>query len=253
MTVVSGPPMQRISTYDSSNDPLNSSIKPPKDETAEHRSNRLAAERDAKAISDAIDAEIAAERDRKRGKGAVEARLLLLGQAESGKSTLQKQFQLLYAPKSLDGERESWKIVIYLNIVRALKPIFETLDENMVESSSISRTSLPDDRELAALRLRISPMTTMEGTLASALTGGIQLSSKTPKQGFYSKLGWQWSTRTSKTRRSFTSESKGDDLNDNSKVVEPMEHILVACGQDICTLWAHNAVRLMISNKKLKL
>ncbi len=39
-----------------------------------------------------------------------ESQLLLLGQAESGKSTLQKQFQIFYAPASLDEERDSWRV-----------------------------------------------------------------------------------------------------------------------------------------------
>jgi hypothetical protein len=54
--------------------------------------------------------------------------LLLLGQAESGKSTLQKQFQLMYEPKSLDDERISWRTVVYFNVVRSIKHLLTSLE-----------------------------------------------------------------------------------------------------------------------------
>jgi guanine nucleotide-binding protein subunit alpha len=214
---------------------------------------RLEEERKAKSVSDAIDAEIASERESKKAKkGLLEAKVLLLGQAESGKSTLQKQFQLLYAPKSLEGERSSWKLVIFLNIVRAVKQVLEALDE--VDVGTIrSHTLNSSDREIAALRLRISPILTMESSLATALTGGIQLSSSTPEHGFYSRMGWQWRSGNSRSRRSFTNDINDGDICDNSKVLTPMEHILVACGQDICELWGLDVVRLLIRERKLRL
>jgi guanine nucleotide-binding protein subunit alpha len=94
----------------------------------------------------------------------------LLGQAESGKSTLQKQFQLMYSPKSLEvslpspvpqqtiefispiqSERASWRTVVYFNIVRSLKHIlvtlaaYEDIDDGSDANSTIDLGENTDD------------------------------------------------------------------------------------------------------------
>ena len=161
--------------------------------------------------------------------------LLLLGQAESGKSTLQKQFQLFYAPASLDEERASWRAVIYFNVVRNVKRILQALEALNLGSPQNATISLPGHniagpssasagpssstavagpssssaadnsldaqdeaeiaeqdalakaesegglptltnttrRELATLKLRLSPLLTAEASLADRLSGGV--------------------------------------------------------------------------------
>ncbi|KAG6821340.1 hypothetical protein H0H93_000201 [Arthromyces matolae] len=133
--------MRTPSLY-SQDDPLTSAIRPSSTETDVQRKARLAAEADARRVSEQIDEELRQERERmKRNKGDV--KLLLLGQAESGKSTLQKQFQLMYKPNSIDQERTSWKTVIFFNVVHSLKHILNTLeawddslDEVLLEDSA---------------------------------------------------------------------------------------------------------------------
>ena len=72
-------------------DPFDEVLKPPPDESLEHRAIRLQNEAEAKRVSLAIDASIKAERNARRKKRIV--RLLLLGQSESGE--LRDRFTLL--------------------------------------------------------------------------------------------------------------------------------------------------------------
>ncbi|KAF9648577.1 P-loop containing nucleoside triphosphate hydrolase protein [Thelephora ganbajun] len=105
---------------------------PPKDESPLERARRKQEEAQAKAISDAIDKQI--EQDRialKTHKRAI--KVLLLGQSGSGKSTIVKNFQLRYAHSALVREQSSWKIAIYLNLVRSVTMILDIVDEAMKE------------------------------------------------------------------------------------------------------------------------
>ncbi|TDL19939.1 guanine nucleotide binding protein alpha subunit [Rickenella mellea] len=116
----------RSSVY-SADDPLALALQPPESESERERQARLKAEEDAKANSDRIDDQLRLERESLK-KRRNEVKLLLLGQAESGKSTLQKQFQLLYAPGTLDQERASWRTVVYFNIIRTINRILDAVD-----------------------------------------------------------------------------------------------------------------------------
>ncbi|KAI5119428.1 hypothetical protein M0805_009879 [Coniferiporia weirii] len=117
----------RTSSIYSADDPLALALRPPPSESEAEREARVAAELEAKRISDRIDEDLRQERERKR-RANMQVKLLLLGQAESGKSTLQKQFQLFYAPASLEEERDSWRAVVYFNVVRNIKRVLQALD-----------------------------------------------------------------------------------------------------------------------------
>ncbi|KIO34480.1 hypothetical protein M407DRAFT_209628 [Tulasnella calospora MUT 4182] len=107
-------------------DPLSKMIAPPPNETLLERDKRLRLEAEAKRISDAIDEQLRAEAQKKRK--SQEVKLLLLGQSGSGKSTLQKQFQLMYAPATLDMERSSWRHVVYINLIKSIRTMLDSLE-----------------------------------------------------------------------------------------------------------------------------
>ena len=114
--------------------------------------SRVEREKKAKAVSDEIDKMLAAEKQkRKKKKEAV--RILLLGmcssslyplvitllksasvhhgpsgQAESGKSTTLKNFQLQFAPRAFYSDAESWRTVVYLNLVRSVNCIMDIIN-----------------------------------------------------------------------------------------------------------------------------
>ena len=174
------------------------------------------------------------------------SQLLLLGQAESGKSTLQKQFQLMYNPNSLEEERISWRAVIYYNITRPIRRIFEALDafgdgEDDDDSDAAGSPGLPgriigsttdltqtspesvasgsnsppapqaavEEAQLAALRSKLSPLLSAESSLADRLSGGLDVSGS-GKGNVFVRSGWQ----ARSLGLSFTrTRSRGDSIN----------------------------------------
>ncbi|KAI8967875.1 guanine nucleotide binding protein, alpha subunit [Mycotypha africana] len=72
-----------------------------------------------------IDKQIKA--DEKRLKQ--EVKLLLLGAGESGKSTVLKQMKLIHAHGFDESERESFRVIVYSNIILAIQIIFEMMEQ----------------------------------------------------------------------------------------------------------------------------
>ncbi|KAI0956111.1 hypothetical protein AcV7_006604 [Taiwanofungus camphoratus] len=282
------------STNTESADPLAAILRPPATETDRDRLSRLQREAEAKRISDSIDEEIRLDRERYK-KNKQDVKLLLLGQAESGKSTLQKQFQLMYNPTSLEEERLSWRVVIYYNIVRPVLRILEALDLYGDGDSDDEATPSPEpsppspspspstDNQLAVLRLRLSPLLSIESSLASRLSGGVSVSGS-GKGSVMVRSGWQARTfglafgrgrdrRGSQGRFSFTGqrsslENTPEEARDVSagqkqpspepgvekdKLVEEAATILSTCKDDVLELWEHPVVKKLRDRRKLRL
>ncbi|TCD65139.1 hypothetical protein EIP91_003032 [Steccherinum ochraceum] len=205
-------------------DPLAAVLRPSPGESPHDKELRLQREADAKRISDRIDEQLSIDRERYK-KSKQDVRLLLLGQAESGKSTLQKQFQLMYNPTSLEEERISWRAVIYFNIMRPVRRIFEGLDafgdsdddddldlpgSSKIIASSSDLTQLSpeltasgssssplspasaaaEDAQIALLRSKLSPLLAAESSLADRLSGGLNVAGS-GKGNVYVRSGWQ--------------------------------------------------------------
>jgi len=80
-------------------DPLAAALMPPPNESAADREMRLAAESEAKRVSDGIDEMLRAEKKEKKARP--EIKVLLLGQSESGKSTTLKRESFSLCASSL--------------------------------------------------------------------------------------------------------------------------------------------------------
>lgn len=283
--------MRTPSIY-SQDDPLTEILRPPSSETDAERQIRLAREAEAKRISEQIDEELRQERERlKRYKSDVKVncfqliarrftrvQLLLLGQAESGKSTLQKQFQLMYRPNSLDQERNSWRTVIYFNVVHSIKHILATLeswddylddemdvDSSPVASSSSSQPATVDSPQVTAsklvianLRRRLSPLVATDEQLADRLSGGVTVSGS-GKGSVYVRSGWQ--ARTIENALGFRRQPKSDleggkkRLSDthHDPLIHDVARILDSSKDDVRELWSHPTVKGLMSKRKLKL
>ncbi|KAI9439798.1 G-alpha-domain-containing protein [Lactarius indigo] len=277
----------------SQDDPLAFALRPPDAETELERRARLKREADSKRISDIIDEQLKADK-RNFEKSKQDVRLLLLGQAESGKSTLQKQFQLMYSPDSLDQERASWRTVVYFNIARSVKRILDTLEshgdsfddetpdssydsvaskhtlephvhQDAADGSSAHQYPSPvvteSQRQIATLRLRLSPLVAAECTLADKLSGGIRVSGS-GKGGVYVRDGWQSrsTARSSRSRVASTPNyslpsSLTDGLNglNVAEAVEEVGRILDASNEDVKALWRSDVVQKMIKRRRLRL
>jgi len=172
--------------------------------------------------------------------------VMLLGQAESGKSTLQKQFQLYYASQTLDHERPSWRPVVYLNIITAVRIIVDEI-EHAYRSSSDSGIDedLRDDTldhgyaEVSQLRNKLLPLVEIEKSLASELNGGISVTRK----GTYVRPGWQTLT---------TGHSPTPDIKDSTAVTSAAG-ALAATFVDIESIWRHSFVKALLNLGKLRL
>ncbi|KAL5478558.1 hypothetical protein ACEPAI_2742 [Sanghuangporus weigelae] len=187
-------------------DPLSRLLAPPPDESPEARAARQKREADAKKRSDEIDARLAAESAARRKKGAP-IKILLLGQSESGKSTTLKNFQLTYARKQWLAEKEAWRAVIQLNLVRSVNAIasavarelpssnageLEHEHDNAMDAETASILTLPEVEaeveqqdteetskfpltdEHRSLLLRLTPLKAVQRTLEMKLGSGAE-------------------------------------------------------------------------------
>ncbi|KAG0209141.1 guanine nucleotide-binding protein subunit alpha [Mortierella sp. GBA30] len=81
----------------------------------------------AKAISEAIDKSLKADKERLQRETGI--KLLILGPAETGKTTVLKQLKLLYSRKGLDAERETYRRIVHLNVMKAIQALVQGLEE----------------------------------------------------------------------------------------------------------------------------
>ncbi|KAF4620555.1 hypothetical protein D9613_000087 [Agrocybe pediades] len=203
---------------------------------------------EAALISSRIDDEIKKEASRLKDAKKREVKVMLLGQAESGKSTLQKQFQLFYASKTLDAERQSWIPVVYSNIIKALRMIFAELDHELTLRTANEPLSSPEvTQELNGLRVRLLPLLAQEDVLATELSGGVSIAGG--RTGAYVRQGWQSIITGSKS-----SETKRAELaNRTRETTRLVGRTLALAVDDIDALWTHEAVKFYIQQRKIRL
>ncbi len=195
----------------------------------------------------------------------------------------------MYRPDTLDQERASWRTVVYFNIARSVKRILEILgshgdmfDENISDSpvqdsvsskrtrtlediihqdvdDPSSHTSRPytasvvteSQKQIATLRLRLSPLVAAEGTLADRLSGGVRVSGS-GKGSVYVRHGWQ--LRSGPRRSHGTTGPSASPIAEVgssvtvSEVVEEVGRILDASKEDVKALWRSDVVQIMIKN-----
>ncbi|KAF8666610.1 alpha subunit [Rhizoctonia solani] len=248
--------------------------------SAERFSSRLELRREQaeRLASELIDAQIAREAEARaeHRRHNPELRLLLLGQAESGKSTLLKQFQMLYAPHTLDAERAAWRGVVFLNIIKALRTICETHDFEYGSNNGTpavydpwsdaytppaSPKGTPGRDNLTTVKLHLAPLLGLEATLAQRIGSGFNLAGRTE---FCVRRGWQDNTqftRPSSGKRKVRSRSGSVDADrgiGNGKAPESELHldvqtVLADCRSDIQALWAHPSLKVLVQRRRLRL
>ncbi|KAL0956245.1 hypothetical protein HGRIS_002399 [Hohenbuehelia grisea] len=273
----------RIARKDVDDDPLTRAIAPPENETPEQREARVAAEHAAKQHSDAIDEELYRQRQAEK-KGPKPVKVLLLGQSESGKSTTLKNFQLMSSPKAFRAERSLWRAVIQLNVLRSIRLILDTMTQALEAQSGgsqyipNSRPGTPDDipdreypkltPELLKLRMRLSPIFSVEQALTQALapSGSLEFEATRLKPLRYSSrsntpnsnkeptinaaLSWKGAIGRllsgDKSQADEESEFVWDDPKNPGVVLNN-------CAADIKQLWNDPTVKALLEVRKLRL
>ncbi|KAJ6616676.1 G-protein alpha subunit [Mycena sp. CBHHK59/15] len=208
----------------------------------------------AQRVSDMIDEQLKREGARRQIEVGKEVKVLLLGQAESGKSTLRKQFQLYHASHTLDMERPSWRIVVYANLIKALRTILEELDyefslsleEYPCPSEGSGPTDVAAQNEINELRRNLLPLISLEGSLSSELSDGVTF------------VGHRRGTLFPACPATFTRSSSRPliDLRGSSKALVATNRAAQVLGTSVDAaeaLWGHRSVQFMLRLRKLRL
>ncbi|CAE6450955.1 unnamed protein product [Rhizoctonia solani] len=132
----------------------------------EERSEPVWPDSDSEAKRISIDQALKAEKVAKVAARRKQRKVLVLGQSESGKSTLVKQFRLMQSPEAFAIERESWKSIIYLNVVRSILKVIDTVAPNF----NLTNPTDNDSQNFARLRLRLTPLRSVEASIVESIS-----------------------------------------------------------------------------------
>ncbi|KAF9476375.1 G-alpha-domain-containing protein [Pholiota conissans] len=240
-------------TNESDVDPLDIFTLPPPNETPSDRAARERREQEALQRSHDIDAELkAAKASMKRYKKAI--KVLVLGQSFS-------DFQITYANKSWLEERQSWKAVILLNLVRSVNIMADILETHSKTQGS-SRTLTTETHR--SILFRLAPLRQIEKDLKLFLGSGsneievadkyrtddlqssLQLELNKPlDQEFclHSSSGWKGILAQIRSPQS----GKGSDLH------RVAWHVVRGCKEDIQWLWTDSVTQRILRDRNVRL
>ncbi|KAJ7787141.1 guanine nucleotide binding protein, alpha subunit [Mycena olivaceomarginata] len=152
--------------------PFEMVLAPPEGETDEQRQVRLLLEKEEKEISDSIDEQLSREKALEK-KGPRPVKILLLGASFRANGAVHADFQLMYDPKAFRVERTSWRGIVQLNVVRSIHVILDVITRAQNRRPTTGEDAVPDspvvDDDLAALKMRLSPLIRVEEILMQRL------------------------------------------------------------------------------------
>ncbi|KAG6908261.1 hypothetical protein DXG01_005526 [Tephrocybe rancida] len=258
-------------------DPFFELMRPPPDETPAQAAARGQRELDAQKHSDAIDESIKQARElAKKEKNIV--KLLLLGQSESGKSTTLKNFRMQYAREDWEKERNGWRAVVQMNIVRSIITILGVVEAELNgeppveidDNESVSPIEAEADLEEAhfgeqhrLIAIRLSGLYDVEAELRRRLGTGSE-----PMQAGQPMVSTPFESRTdaSNPRRAaseFVVRSWKDVLDTDGRPplsteqtdaeLDTLSDILASCKDDMIALWNDRNVRIALKHRRLRL
>ncbi|KAH9928982.1 G-protein alpha subunit [Amylocystis lapponica] len=224
---------------------------PPDNETEHARQARIAAEMEAKRVSDGIDEELQRE-EKALKRGEKPLKILLLA--------------------AFRTERASWRAVIHLNVVRSIRIILEAMSEAQV-AAPLGRAVDPELPTLTAehlkLKMRLSPLLQVEEALIRKLTPAgsaeyeaTQLAQMTKESymdrvrvkevAVNSQFAWKGVfTRLMPGARA-SMDSEVMDWENPERMQDP-GRILHACSEDMIRLWGDETIQVLLRAKHLRL
>jgi hypothetical protein len=164
-----------------------------------------------------------------------------ISSARPGKSTLQKQFQLFYASQVLERERGSWRPAVFLNVIRAVRAIFDSLEYSgtaSVDGSPDSEITSEARGEIARLRSQLQPLLAVENAISVELSGGLS-----GRASAYVRSGWQ------KVIARQHSKNDSSGLSDTSL----FHNTLGSAAESVEALWRHSLVTELAELRKLNI
>ncbi|KIO17616.1 hypothetical protein M407DRAFT_227947, partial [Tulasnella calospora MUT 4182] len=193
-----------------------------------------------------------------------------------GKSTCLKQFQLLYAPASFSAERDSWKAIIYLNLVKSIRKVLDVIshdDDTFSDDGDNNPNSCQstDDTyaQFAAIKLRLSPLALADELLIKWLAGpgeeeATQFGSWAPHPTSSTSRIKEVFVRSSSNWKSglFSGGHGGAKRKENGSGAEGERKsaekddpfgIVNACRDDMGTLWKDQNVQGILRRKGIRL
>lgn len=247
---------------------------------AERAAKARKQEADAKLVSDQIDAMLEEEKNNLAKHRSV-IRILLLGQSESGKSTVLKNFQLMYARDAFVRDRDNWRGVILLNVVRCMQRVVEALiqadehdsgDEQADEDAPPPLSSiLTDSHRRKCMRLRASldlSEKALKARISPSLTSHLPRSRpSTAEQPLVdpeaeTELAVQahtWNTlrlesgpKAPSSSRRLSALPNVEDLQAASANPKDPLNLTATCRQDMLDLWFDPVVKEILAKRKVR-
>ncbi|CAG7854788.1 SubName: Full=Related to guanine nucleotide-binding protein alpha-4 subunit {ECO:0000313/EMBL:CCA73217.1} [Serendipita indica DSM 11827] len=243
---------------------------------ASERHSRAKQAAEAKQISDRIDAMLEAERASVAKHKSV-VRILLLGQSESGKSTVLKNFQLMYAREAFARDRENWKGVILLNVVRCMQRVVDALfqadaadeddsaDEFSPDAPPPISSLLHDSHRRICLRLRASLDVAERGLKARLSPNFANLPRSRPATAEQHLVDTEAETELAVQAHSWNLGTKeAVNVKQRRLSVLPQEipidpsdpndptHLIRMCRDDMIDLWNDLAVQEVLARRRVR-
>lgn len=257
-------------------------------ETPAQRTARQTRELEATRISEKIDEDLRQQRvSQKKEKDVI--RVLLLGQAESGKSTTLKSmfrnptagvhesltdcvdFLMRYATDAWQRERNGWRAVVQLNIVRSIMTILTALEAEMNgetppeleddqhdEDEQIEPVRFTEQHQL--LMIRLNALRGVESDLKRKLGAGSETlqPTATPQLAtpFEAPPPARRQSRHELIVRSWTDvldPSTRGGITPSANGLESVTLSIASCKDDMKALWDDKNVRLALKRRRLRL
>ncbi|PFH53457.1 hypothetical protein AMATHDRAFT_137279 [Amanita thiersii Skay4041] len=252
------------------NDPFIELMRPPPDETPAQLMARRKRELDAQRISDKIDEQIKKERALSKKEKTV-TKVLLLGQAES-------DFRMRYAPEEWQRERNGWRAVVQLNIVRSISLILRVVEaelngeplsgdiegeENQAPIDDIGDTEavkFTDWHQL--LMIRLAPLRGVELELKKKLGVDNYMPVRHVSRATPFDDGPQTGNDRALQAQEFSVRSWQDILDpgtrklqniDVSTALDAITATIASCKDDMKALWNDKAIRFALHRRRIRL
>ena len=181
-------------------------------------------------------------------------------------------FRMRYARAEWDKERNGWRSVVQLNVVRSIITIQNVIEAEMngdaPAESEDDQVAFDGDNEVGVLKftdrhqllmIRLTPLLGVEAELRHRLGAGSEL--VPPALNSMSATPFDTPSSSQLRRKPEVSVPSWKDVLDPSgrpgeispKLVDTVTSVLAGCKEDMQALWGDKAVRLALKRRRLQL